>query len=580
MQKYTLLIIIILGVLYHTFFFWYNTILTESDSFAYIRMAEWLLRLSSDGLGNGWFGFIYSTFLAIFLPFFESDILAGQAANMLLLIISGLLFYSVSRKVLSIHWSLFTLVLFLFHPSFIYYRIHLLAENIYIPIFLAIILITWDFIETLIRHKENIIKTKLLREKNITRGIGYLKYPLLLWIFLGLLYLTRAEWFIYMGSIGIIAVFLLFKKYLSLETFLVTGSIFFLGFFTFITPYLFHLHSLTGEWGLTNKWASNWRQAELRGRDHMDDLGFEEAVAGLTEDKTSLIAGFAWGMPYFQPQIEGGFLKSLKENPLPHIKRVWENQYKLYTQNLPEIYFWNSYKLFKSDDTRFQSIFFQIFLLLLGLPLLLGIIISCKKHLALLGIFFAFFLPASIFFTLFFTLNRYFIIFLPFLLLFTVIWIQRLTELFKIKSIIFKYIFLIIFLVLFTLNTTFSQYNFLSLEKEKNNFYMLKKEAWEWLYEKSQGNKEIKVLERFPFTTYYSGAQWRYITPYTQEIEDIKVYMLYHDIDFLIVDSMDFYTYRPDLRKYLEEIPEWLRLVRDFTNTHHQKIRIFELQSK
>lgn len=65
-----------------------------------------------------------------------------------------------------------------------------------------------------------------------------------------------------------------------------------------------HLHSLSGEWGLTNKGASNLRQAELRGQEKMDDAGFEKAVAELTEDKHHLIAGFAGGMPYDRPQIE------------------------------------------------------------------------------------------------------------------------------------------------------------------------------------------------------------------------------------------------------------------------------------
>ena len=56
---------------------------------------------------------------------------------------------------------------------------------------------------------------------------------------------------------------------------------------------------------MTNKGASNYRQAELRGTEKMDDAGFEQAVGELTADKHHLIAGFAGGMKYDTPRIEG-----------------------------------------------------------------------------------------------------------------------------------------------------------------------------------------------------------------------------------------------------------------------------------
>lgn len=61
----------------------------------------------------------------------------------------------------------------------------------------------------------------------------------------------------------------------------------------FISPYVYYLSTITGDIGLTNKGSSNLRQAQLRGIDHMDDIGFERAVAELTDDKQHLIAGFA-----------------------------------------------------------------------------------------------------------------------------------------------------------------------------------------------------------------------------------------------------------------------------------------------
>lgn len=89
-----------------------------------------------------------------------------------------------------------------------------------------------------------------------------------------------------------------------------------------MSPYLVHLHHITGEWSLTNKGASNFRQAELRGTDHMDDAGFEQAVAELTPDKQHLIAGFAGGMKYDKPQIEGSLKETFLENPAKILTRI------------------------------------------------------------------------------------------------------------------------------------------------------------------------------------------------------------------------------------------------------------------
>lgn len=124
------------------------------------------------------------------------------------------------------------------------------------------------------------------------------------------------------------------------------------------------MHSFTGEWGLTNKGASNLRQAELRGQDKMDDAGFEQAVAELTADKHHLIAGFAGGMPYDTPQIEGSLKEFIRKDPQGFLKRVAYNQYKLYTKNLPQIFIGKSPELFASEDARFANPFFLLYLFL------------------------------------------------------------------------------------------------------------------------------------------------------------------------------------------------------------------------
>lgn len=85
----------------------------------------------------------------------------------------------------------------------------------------------------------------------------------------------------------------------------------------------------------------------------MDDAGFEQAVAELTPDKKHLIAGFAGGMKYDAPSIEGSLLESIKENPEENIARVTTNWKKLFTLNLPEIFLGKSPSLFQSQDSRF-----------------------------------------------------------------------------------------------------------------------------------------------------------------------------------------------------------------------------------
>jgi len=47
--------------------------------------------------------------------------------------------------------------------------------------------------------------------------------------------------------------------------------------------------------------------------------------------------------------------------------------------------------------------------------------------------------------------------------------------------------------------------------------------------------------------TYYSGTKERWLTPYTDKLENLITYARHHSIDYLVVDSVDFATYRKDL---------------------------------
>jgi len=59
-------------------------------------------------------------------------------------------------------------------------------------------------------------------------------------------------------------------------------------------------------------------------------------------------------------------------------------------------------------------------------------------------------------------------------------------------------------------------------------------------------------MERFPITTYYSWTKERWLTPYTDTLEDIITYAKYNNLDILTVDTIDFQKYRPDLHALLD----------------------------
>lgn len=581
--------IFLLGSLFHIWSFSLNEVMKIADSFAYLQMAYFLKEFSVEGLGSGWFGFVYSVPIA-FLDFFaENDFLSWKIVNIILMNISAFLLYKISRKILSEWFSLLVVILFFLSPTFLHFNIHILSENIYIPIFLWLFLATWNFIEHPHSYRSVIL-------------IGCL---------LGLMYLTRAEAFIYMLSIGLISLMLLLQKRLSLKQFFLYGSLFFLSFFLFISPYLIHLHNITGEWGLTNKGASNYRQAQLRGQDRMDDAGFEQAVWELTPDKHHLIAGFAGGMKYDRPQIEGSFLKDLRENPQQNMERILTNWKKLFTLNLPEIFLGKSPSLFRSEDSRFRGNYiFLLFSLLPLLWLLWGIFQIWKKQKDFFFLSLFFFLPAFFFFTLFFTLNRYFLIFLPLML---VTFVFGLQELWKTKTLSFlhrqEYLSIDMFwnsefsekveILSSQGKNIFAKYKkFLSLilitnylivlalsnlvyynsEKTKDSYYALKAEAGMWLKENGITEESSNIMERFPIVTYYSGSKNRWITPYTNTIQDIVGYARFNDIEFLVVDTMDFLTYRPALADLLENTPENMELVQEWKKKE-QKVRVYEIKN-
>ncbi len=604
MWKILLFLTFIFWTLLHIYFLQINEVLKVADSFAYLQMSEYIQQLSTQGFGTGWFGFLYSLPIAGIDYFLNNGFLSAQILNIVLFNFSGFLLYKISKKYLSPKYLILLLVLFFLSPILLHFNIAILSENIYIPLFLLTVLWLQNFIA----------------EPKISDAIAFA-------FLITLMYLTRGEAFIYLWAIWLVSFFLLFAtndrfvdsswyfeqkaqenkslkrllKKLNFWRFVSFNILFIIFFGLFIAPYVYHLHGLTGDWGLSNKWSSNLRQATLRWKEKMDDEGFERAVAELTPDSKHLIAGFAWGLKYDKPTTSMSLKNYILSDSSRFLNNWKQNQIKLYTKNIPNIILADAGKLYFNSDSH---LFYKnkLFFLALLIPLILFIIwiinLYRDKKRDILIILFSFFFIASVFFTLFFTLNRYFIIFIPLFLLIIVYGIQTLDEVitftwtgFATKSLnkknfawknILKIIVAVIFVWIYGLGLL-SYYNSHKLDDER---YLIKKEAGEWLREQTltspllispQGREitQLNTLERFPIVTYYAGTQHRWITPYTNSLKKLLIYARYNKIDYLIVDTLDFKKYRPDLKFLLSETKEfsWLERVKIFRKSFEWKLQ-------
>ena len=154
------------------------------------------------------------------------------------------------------------------------------------------------------------------------------------------------------------------------------------------------------------------RQAILRGQDKMDDEGFEQAVAELSDDKKHLRAGFAGGMVYDQPEATISLKTFLMQNPSESAKRILTNQAKFFYKNNTEIIWGKSPELLLSNESFFyKNPLFILALLFAIIPLLFGVWVLRKSY--FMTISFSFFIFAFLFFSIFFILTRYFIFLAP-----------------------------------------------------------------------------------------------------------------------------------------------------------------------
>lgn len=576
MNKIILILTFVFWNLLHIYFMWLNDILKVADSFAYLQMSNYFLDWNIKWFWTWWFGFLYSIPIAFIDFFVNNNFLSAQIVNIILLNLSWFLLYQIAKKYLDKKYLIILIFLFFISPILLHFNIAILSENIYISLFLIIVLLFQNFIAN----------------PKISDWIIFA-------FFIALMYYTRWEAFIYLGSVGLISLILLFRKKINFKFFMSFNIIIILFFWIFIFPYIYYIYSFTWEWWLSNKWSSNLRQAILRWKEKMDDQGFEKAVAELTPSSKYLISGFAGGLEYNKPTTWITLQSYILEDKERFLNNYLTNQKKLYLNNIPHIILGDWWKLYSNINSKFfykNKIFLALLLTVLALFILWIFNLYKKKERDILIILFSFFFIASIFFTLFFTLNRYFIIFIPLFLLIIVYWIQTID-----KNLSFTWtgfsknslnsnkiswhkilkIFLILNLISIYSLGLFSYFN---SYKNKDAFYEIKKEAWIWLKENTTTNKDnLNILERFPIVTYYTNTNHRFITPYTSSLLDLLTYAKYNKIDYLIVDTLDFARYRPELLFLLDEKKDfkWLEKIKVFTkklNWKLQKIIIYKIK--
>ncbi|MDC0506282.1 hypothetical protein OAN96_01670, partial [Candidatus Gracilibacteria bacterium] len=435
-------------------------------------------------------------------------------------------------------------------------NIHILSENIYIPLFL------WLCIT--------------IHKWGDTQSMGS---AIMMSFLMALLYLTRGEAFIYLAALYLIFVIAAIRGDISFAGIFRYSIVVTLFFVIFISPYVYLLYTKTGEIGLTNKGASNLRQAELRGIERLDDSGFEQAVAELTDDKQHLIAGFAGGMDYDTPSIDLNLTDYIVDNKDAVLTRFISNQKKLYKTIIPKMLFGSQLKLYYDRYIDYDPsklflgfILFPTFFMLFGLyRLVFSSMSMVTDDRSFLRYYVALFVVASGFFTLFFVLERYFIIFLPIAMVLMCYGVQYLLGSNSKTMRKILYFFTLVFLVF---HSVLGLYGYYYTHVGDDEVYKLKRTAGIWMNTKLECENHVcseiitkdrekytmyindtnyKIMERFPIMTYYSGTKNRYITPYTSQLSDIVTYAKYNEIDFLVVDTMDFRKYRPDLAFLLDE---------------------------
>jgi len=136
-NRFALFFVVILWLFTHIYLWEVNEVMKVADSFAYIQMAEYAKSLDINAFWSWWFWFFYSILWVPLLLFIDDSFLAFKLLNLILLLWTIFILFKLARKVLDYKYSIFVVWLFLFSSTLTHFNIHVLSENIYIPLFLT-----------------------------------------------------------------------------------------------------------------------------------------------------------------------------------------------------------------------------------------------------------------------------------------------------------------------------------------------------------------------------------------------------------------------------------------------------------
>gem|GEM_PF-868967 len=160
--------------------------------------------------------------IALLEIFIKNEMLSAMIVNFLAFNLLIVLCYHLGKKYLSFPALIVFLGLLFLSPILLHYNINVLSENIYIPLFVWIVLYFVNY------------------ERRITYGGS-----IVLGILFAFFYFIRGEAFIYLVSAFFIFLYLYdAKKYFFWETMGYFATVL-AAFFIIIFPYLTYLHTIT-----------------------------------------------------------------------------------------------------------------------------------------------------------------------------------------------------------------------------------------------------------------------------------------------------------------------------------------------
>lgn len=544
----------------HSYFLQINTVLKNSLSFEYLKLAKYFSNWDLRWIWDWSIWFLYSLLIWIFektVNIINSEIYSWQindtfmvsakTLNIFLFFVSWVLLYRIWKKYLFRTYNSLLIMAFFLSPTLIKLNTNISSENLMIPLFLWIFLLLDNFINEILVRRE-IIR---IRWKNIE--LNNKKEVVLISFFIAILlafiYFTNPFSYIIIFWIILIIFHLMFLKkessYLKWFSSIWLISWFFL---LIILPYLIYINNLD----IWNKQIINTynysfeTKSDLQNIDIIKDKNNDELLNEFISNQKKV------------------FVSILPWLVISDVLKAYENE---------------NFILWKSNFFLVFSIFPLFLIIYWTYKLLFTRIIRLteKKNLMLISIYI--FICFSIFLSLTYISEKDLIIFLPLILVVMVYWWQEILYNEDYNSSMFSYVFKYVW-VIFIISWLFVSWiwNYYSTYNDDYK-YQLKKDLWISIKEKNIENKEnLWIMEDIPTITYYAWEENSFNIPKWINLNDLIKYAKENKINFLVVDSFDFPELHPNLDFLIEngEKHQWLELYNSYEKLW-EKILIYKI---